>query len=440
MRAPWCLPFILGLALAAPTALPWSEGSLDLGQTAAFPLVFRPRSPTPMPDAPSQSRTVSARVIWSAKPLPPVRAVLTPGRPTPLGQSWQVPVALKLNATSPAVVQVLNQPVAVHPGLTVPAVRLGQSFLRVDLGNVYRQDRRVLSVPELAGRVLTLKRLDAGAATFTVDGLGEVQRGGDPKGGFPDLAPLIDDPGLAALKRTYEGQRVWGYGGLHADCFPSAREQVGVAVPFTQGVRVRRVARLGKPMSLNVQGGVGSGEVGWGADALALTPLVFLLDPAPFESDGTGSFSSVGDAGETGPLPPGVRPAPPPPTAVPLSPPDEFMAQIAQGNQPGVCGQSVALYLLDTWAVTRVFSRTAPGAGVPGVGDGRGPGISAPIGARGLTRWQYAWLSGFPSSTFGDLSAVLRLSEWQYRNIPFPATVRFDAQGKVPEVDVPRLP
>lgn len=429
-----------GLALAACASFPWADGYLDVGQTAAFPLVFRSRSATPRPEGTSPPRTVGARVLWSAKPLPPVQAVLTPGRPTPLGQGWQVPVALTLDATAPAMVEVLHQPVAVHPGLTVPAVRLGQAFLRVDLDADYRQAGRVLSVPELAGRVLTLKRLDAGAATFTVDGLGEVQRGGDPKSGFPDLATLIDDPELAALKRKYEGQRVWGYGGLHATCFPSPQGQVGVAVPFTQGVRVRRVARLGKPMSLNVQGGVGFGEVGWGADALALTPLVFLLDPAPFESDGTLSFSSVGDAGETGPLPPGVRPAPPPPTAVPLSPPDEFMAQIAQGNQPGVCGHSVALYLPDTWAVTRVFSRTAPGTGVPGVGDGRGPGISAPIPARGLTRWQYAWLSGFPSSTFGDLSAVLRLSEWQYRNIPFPATVRFDAQGKVSEVDVPRLP
>ncbi|CAM3929603.1 hypothetical protein [Deinococcus marmoris] len=428
MRAPWCLPFTLGLALAAPTALPWSEGYLDLGQTAAFPLVLRPRSPTPMPDAPSPPRTVGARVLWSAKPLPPVRAVLTPGRPTPLGQGWQAPVALTLNATAPAVVEVLNQPMAVHPGLTVPAVRLGQAFLRVDLDAVYRQAGRVLSVPELAGRVLTLKRLDAGAATFMMDGLGEVQRDGDPKGGFPDLAPLIDDPELAALKRKYEGQPVWGYGGLHADCFPSAREQVGMEVPLTQGVRVRQVARLGKPMLLNVQGGVGSGEVGWGADALALTPLVFLLDPAPFESAGTVSFSSSGGN------------EPPQSTGVPSSAPEDFMAQIEQATRPGVCGQSVAIYLLDTWAVTRVLSRTAPGAGVPGVGDGRGPGISAPIPARGLTRWQYAWLSGFPSSTFGDLSAVLRLSKWEYRNIPFPATVTFDAQGKVSEVDVPRLP
>ncbi|QLG13379.1 hypothetical protein HLB42_20105 (plasmid) [Deinococcus sp. D7000] len=380
-----------------------------------------------MPEGTSPPRTVGAKVIWSATPLPPVRAVLTPGPAAPLGQGWQAPVALTLNATAPAVVEVLGQPVAVHPGLTVPAVQVGQSFLRVDLDAVYRQGGRVLTVPELAGRVLTLKRQDANQATFMVDGLGEVQRDGDPKTGFPDLAPLIDDPELETLKRTYEGQLVWGYGGLHAACFPLPQAQVGVAVSRTQGVRVRRVARLGKTMQLNVQGGY-DGGVGQGADALALTPLVFLLDPALFESDGTLSFSSGGTA------------EPPQPRPVPAPPPSTVLAQIAQGNRPGVCGQGVAMYLMDTWAVTRVFSRTPPDAEGLGVPLNRGPGIAAPPNVPGLTRWEYAWSAGFPSSTFGDLNDVLRLSKWEYRSIPFPIKVSFDAQGRVSQVDVSTLP
>lgn len=48
---------------------------------------------------------------------------------------------------------------------------------------------------------------------------------------------------------------------------------------------------------------------------------------------------------------------------------------------------------------------------------------------RGLTRWQYAWRFGFPSSTFGDLSELMRLPVWEYRNIPFPAARRTDTAG-----------
>lgn len=134
-----------------------------------------------------------------------------------------------------------------------------------------------------------------------------------------------------------------------------------MTVSRTQGVRVRRVARLGKPMQLNVQGGY-DGGVGQGADALALTPLVFLLDPAPFESDGTLSFSSGGNEG------------PPQPRPVPAPPPSDVLAQIAQGNRPGVCGQGVAMYLMDTWAVMRVFSRTPPATEGLGAASNGGQG------------------------------------------------------------------
>jgi hypothetical protein len=56
-----------------------------------------------------------------------------------------------------------------------------------------------------------------------------------------------------------------------------------------------------------------------------------------------------------------------------------------------------------------------------------------------LDRWQVAWLWGFPSIQFGTPDELMKLPEWQYENIPFPARVIFE-NDHVVKVDIPRLP
>ncbi len=422
-------------ASAAPAPFPWTQGYLDPSRSFAQPLLFTQDYQQAGPPSQGWSRaplSVVVRSVWPAQPLEFERAELLPGVPEPIGQSWRVPVGLRLLGTlkRPAVLQLtgpdrLGVTLAVHPGLSVPTnFSPGQDFLRTDLNVVYRQNGKPLDVPALAGRVLTLRRLEAGRALFSAEGLGEVERIGDPAAGFHDLSPLIPDPDLAALKRRYEGKTVWGYGGLRTHCFPNENSSVGKGVELNQGVTVRRVARLGKPQFLNVQGGAGD-DVGHGADALALTPLVFLLDATPFGSTGDLGFSSSGPAGEAGS----------PPTAPDPDPVNADLQRFMElANRPDLCGLNVPYALLDTWAAERVFSLTPPSQALLTLSR------NLPPDGRGLTRWQYAWLNGFPSSTFGSLGEVLTLPHWQYRNIPFASTVSFGQNGQVDGVQVPRLP
>lgn len=421
---------LLGSAAAAPAPFPWSQGYLDPGRSFAQPLLYMQDYRQAGPPADGWSRaplSVTLSSVWPAEPAGVEKAELLPGVPEPIGQSWRVPVGLRLpgTLTRPAVLHLsgparLGMTLAVHAGLSVPTTfQPGQDFLRTDLDVVYRRNGHALDVPALAGRILTLRRLEAGRVLFNAEGLGEVERLGDPAAGFPDLSPLIADPDLAALKRRYEGHTVWGYGGLHTPCFPDANGSVGKGVAFTQGVTVRRVARLGKPSFLNVQGGAGD-DVGHGADALALTPLVFLLDARPFASTGDFGFSSSGPAGV-------AAPDPDPANA-------DLQRFMELANRPDLCGLNVPYTLMDTWAAERVFSLTPPSQELLTLSR------NLPPDGRGLPRWQYAWLNGFPSSTFGGLGDVLKLPMWQYRNIPFASTVSFGQDGRVNGVQVPRLP
>ncbi len=103
-------------------------------------------------------------------------------------------------------------------------------------------------------------------------------------------------------------------------------------------------------------------------------------------------------------------------------------------SRPDLCGLNVPYALLDTWAAERVFSLTPPAQALLTLSS------NLPSDGRGLTYWQYGWLNGFPSRTFGSLGEVLTLPKGQYRNILFASTVNFDANGQVNDVHVPRLP
>lgn len=408
---------LAGAAHAAP-ALPWASGWLDPGRTMSQPYEFGwdTRSLTPPPGGWDRTPvTVPTGVVWSAAPLGPPRVTLTPGLPVQRGNVQRVPVGLRVSVPHPAVLRLGGEPgrrasfpLAVNPAVPGPPTGgPGTGFLRVGEEGRYAAQGRELELPELAGRVLTLRRVDGARAVFTVPELGEVVRVGTAGDGLPDLAPLALDPGLPALKARYEGKQVWAYGGLRGTCSPELGLSVGVAARPHDALTVRQVLRLARPLILNAGGGPGD-EVGRGADALALTPLVFLVDAAPLEP--SGSVGAVGPASE------------------------RLREALRSGQKPDLtprCGAQFPVMLPDTWAAERVFSLAAPSARVP-----RTP----PPNLVGLDRWLYAWLFGFPSSDFGTRDELLKKAEWHYRNIPFPATVRFDAAGRVTAVDVPRLP
>ncbi|WP_424949933.1 hypothetical protein [Deinococcus sp.] len=433
------LAVLLGplLSAATPSAFPWTRGYLDVGRSLDQPLLFMEDAEQPNPPAQGWSRAplpVMVSSVWRAGAAGIRKAELLPGVPESLGQSWRVPVGLRLSGSDrPAVFKLTGAgrgtvTVAVHPGLKVLAtVRPGQEFLRLDLNAVYRHSGKVLDAPALAGRVLKLLRLESDRAVFRAEGLGEVERMGNPAQGFPDLAPLIVDPDLTALKRQYQGHTVWGYGGLHANCFLDQNSSIGKGVGLETGVTVRRVIRLGKPLLLNVQGGYGH-DLGDEGDVLALTPLVFLLDAKPFDSTGDLGFSSISTADQAAPLL-GAADAPPP------GPEETDIQRLMElSNRPDICGLSVPYALIDTWAVTRVFSLTPPSRELLKLRQ------NLPKDALGLTRWQYAWLSGFPTIDTGTVGELLKLGVWQYKNIPSPATVSFDSAGNVSHVEIPNLP
>ncbi len=402
-------------AHAAP--LNWFDGYLTPGTGARFPLVLEPRGGAQGAWALSPLRA-PLKLHWTAQRQPPAWATLVPGQPLRVGPSTRVPVAVQTTLQAPAVAQLVSPqgpyglPLAVHPGLPAPTpLRAGNRFLRVGGGGRYQQRGRPLPFPALTGRLLTLTRLEPGRAVFTVPGLGEVVRLGTPApdGTFADLAPLIRDPALLSLKTRYEGKTVWAYGGLSTTCEPQPDQAIGLGAGFDTPLKLVTLARLGRPLALNAQGGWAS-DAGRGADVLALTPLVALIETRPLQATGTFSLTGVDDDPAT------------------LS---RTLDQLSRTPGEGQCGDLTPILLPDTWAVERVFSLAAPSAAVP-----RGE-LQTVLG---MTRWQYAWRFGFPDASFGRRAELLRQSAWRYRNIPFEATVTFDAAGKVKALDVPRLP
>jgi hypothetical protein len=56
-----------------------------------------------------------------------------------------------------------------------------------------------------------------------------------------------------------------------------------------------------------------------------------------------------------------------------------------------------------------------------------------------LTKWQFAWLNGFPNMTRGGVQDHLKSDLWQYASVPFGATATF-RNGKLFSHQIPRLP
>ncbi len=414
---------LLGTALALGSPFPWQAGILETRPEVSSALVFTAVDHRDLSPFTPSSLNLDVKAVTPG--LGATAAVLTlrprgSARPLPQGT---VPLTWTLNPARAGVYSIL------HPALDVrldaplslnPAVPLagpdapGQQYLHVGSTGDYQHAGKAVDAAFLHSHVLTLKRLEPQRAVFSAEGLGEVIRPGNPDRGFPDLAPVIEDPDVQQLRRQYVGHPVWAFGGLSGSCQPQRGTSVGFDAPVKSRLSIRNILRLAAPMRLNVNGGPGD-DVGQGADVTALTPLMVLIAASPEIKVG-GTFVS------TSITPPGE----PAPSA------EEIMAAFFETvDSPQTCGETYTLPLADTWAVSRVFSLTPPGPDVPS---------EAPEEVVGLSRSQYLWLFGAPNASYGSMQEVMTTSKWAYRNIPFPATVTFGQNGRVKVVDVPRLP
>lgn len=367
------------------------------------------------PVTPDLGRISSARVIFApgtpvAVKLPPYRdADLPPYRNqvvVPFRLETDAPrgvYALELNLPGgfvwdnpPGFDPVIDYPLAHMPGLRVPETyRPGQRFLF--LGNApadYRYEGGRLQNPVAYGRMFTLTAYRADRVSFRVDGLpGEVQLRTASRSRFPNLAPVLDDPHLAGVRRAYQGQRVWAYGGFGVTCPPEPGASIGLNGPPRESLRARHVLRVAWPVGLGLAGfsGLGSYNAASPGDLMTGTPLVVQYEPR--------------DTRKTG-------------------------ATQGGRGRPQPC-QLLTQLLADSWQLPTVLSLTPP----PKLLRVRNMG-----GYLGLTRQQHAWLEGYPSATFGTLPRLRKLRRWRYANIPFPIMVTFGQEGRVVAREVPQLP
>ena len=308
----------------------------------------------------------------------------------------------------PGYTPVADYPLAYTPDLHVPRIyRIEQRFLYLGsngLGNPskdYRRASRLLRHRQVYGRVFTLKTYEKGRATFDVEGLGKVTLRSASRTNFPGLAPILVDSGLSAVRRAYVGKRVWQYGGPELSCEPAPGTSLNFGGPPRKSLRIRRVLRVARPSDLKLAGGFGRGG-GFASDlgdVRSVTPLVVQFE----KPKGLGMWGASGG--------------------------DDLLQLTDQPNAELLrrCPPFTELFA-DVWQLDRTFSFTPPP-----------PELKARANLLGLTRSQYAWLEGFPSSTFGTKARLLTLNTWEYDSIPFPITVTFE-DGRAVKQDVPRLP
>lgn len=420
MRTPRLWTGLLGLlggTLAIGTPFPWGSGTITLNASTAFTMVFSAETHLdPLTAAPSPV-VIKMRPVTPALGANQATLTLTPQQPVQDGHQVRMPIKANLQSTRAGVYTPVDAaglnflgvtPLAFNPAVPMPGPdRPGQRYLRFGTEGDYRHEGEVPPYPTLRSHVLTLVRMDGRQAVFNVDGLGEVVRKGDPRAGFPDLAPLVEDPDLSALRRKYVGVPVWAYGGLKTDCLTSPQTDLGFHAPLRSPLKIRDILRVATPIRLNVNEADGD-DVGDGASVTALTPLVVLVASSPDFTTG-GSFSSVTSEGEGND--------------------DALLALQDDGTEP--CGDTFVLRLADTWALPRVFSLTPPGRDIP---------TEIPDNLKTLNRQQYAWLFGFPSASYGTVQELMASTTWNYLNIPFSASVTFDKAGRVKAIQVPRLP
>lgn len=380
-------PFVAYLEKKGTTPL-----KVDL---SALPVKLTPV--TPMSGQPSNGtlRGPASYDVPGSRPGPRQTVPLTFQTDAPVGV-YRVNVNLRDGHPLYAPVVALNP--AVQPR---DPRQIGQTFVHLGGNAVYRQDKKEFTHAQLIGKLFTLKSLTGSGATFTVEGLGEVTWTGDWNGNFPGLVPVAEDRALDVFRKSLIGKPVWIYGGLNARCQVTPATSANLVQSFRESVRVKRILRLTRPQWGGAQRYLGLDN--GGADLIALTPVLVQLERP--RGAKVVSASGTGDPAKNG------------------------MNTIFKDALTTPTCQTLNMLLADTWSLPRTFSAAPPSPRVPQqAGD-----------VKGLDRWQYAWLYGFPSATYGPREELLTLDKWQYINIPFPITVTF-TNGKVSEVVEPRLP
>lgn len=362
---------------------------------SALPVTLTPV--TPMSGQPSKG-TLSGPAAYDVPGNRP-----GPRQMVPLSFTSDAPAGVyRMNVSLPGGHPLYAPVVALNPGVQARDPRqVGQTFVHLGGNAVFRQGAKELGHAPLIGKLFTLKSVTESGATFSVEGIGNVTWTGDWNGNFPGLMPVVDDSSLDIFRKTLIGQPVWMYGGLNVYCRVTPSTSANLEQSYREPMRVKRILRLTRPQWSGAQRYLGLDN--GGADLIAFTPVLVQLERP--RTARVVSASGAGDPAKNG------------------------MNSIFKDALTTPACQTLNLILADTWSLPRTFSATAPSRRVP----------VEPKEVKGLDRWQYAWLKGFPSASYGPREELLKLNQWQYINIPFPITVTF-TNGKVSEVVEPRLP
>lgn len=235
-------PYLLYLRNEGRTPLTVSLGDVtarlapvtrDLGRDARANLVFAQDVPALVTLPPSGADTsVAFRLEMKA---PCGVYALEPNLPG--GFIWE---------DAPGFDPVIDYPLAHTPGLRVVKVyRLGQRFLSLGAASEYRYNGRPLGYRESYGRLFVLTGYRDETTHFRVKGLARaVTLKTASHARFPGLAPLLRDPALPALQRTYAKKWTWAYGGFELNCAYGRETSIAFVGPLCTPLRVRHIRRV----------------------------------------------------------------------------------------------------------------------------------------------------------------------------------------------------
>jgi len=194
---------------------------------------------------------------------------------------------------------------------------------------------------------------------------GELPLGNEAIGG-PDGSAIWwaskthGDASLLRLRHTYEGHKVYGYGGIAVSCAPDWTR----FYPTTTPLRIRSIRREHAALWLGT--GFASYPYVGGLGFIAWNPLRVVF--APTDATPSGTNYKIG----------------------------------------GTAGACPAMLLAD-WQVDIVLSTSAPPSSTP---TGASPEVKV-----GMSRDQVAWMRGYPNQ-LGDRAALRKASTWRFGTMP----------------------
>jgi hypothetical protein len=279
--------------------------------------------------------------------------------------------------------------------------QIGEQF--IFLGNAtdieafqWNQKSRKPDMNSISGRIFTVKIVNPKEIHFSVDnGLSNVILN-DPNR-QAGLRQLQNDLQVSRIQNKWQGKTVWGYGGIGVSCAsPFTYRYFGNQ--FFQSGKIERVDRIYLETDEYVSLAGGFGEL---PDREGLPDVV------------TGDVALIIRFGKIEGL--------------------EWTYGAAKTVDAAIDSKPCSTLIDvagDEWHLERLFSLYPPSRGVPR------KTLKTLVG---LTKWQLAWLQGFPNATQGTVQQLLKMDAWAWASIPFAEGVRFK-NGKVVNHNQPRLP